>query len=114
MIQLSKMLRETWIAEAKRGGPIMLRRCCGHLILQGPKTEVQNYNHVLEVNLPFEKFFIHGVTMETGEFIVLLFDFRNMQNILATAVPRTIPDPHSSADTNGSQNYIVHLEIVLT
>jgi hypothetical protein len=60
--------------------------CCGQLILQGRKTQNQNDNHVLQVNLHCTKSFISSVTMETAKICSFTSHLRNMQNILATAV----------------------------
>jgi hypothetical protein len=62
------------------------RHCCGQLILQGRKTQNQNDNHVLQINLHCTKSFISSVTMETAKICSFTSHLRNMQNILATAV----------------------------
>jgi len=51
---------------------------CGQFTLQDPKIPIQSYNHVLQVNLPFAKFFL---SMEMGELVVLHSYYTDMQDI---------------------------------
>ena len=60
--------------------------CCGQLILQGRKTQNQNDNRVLQVNLHSTKSFIHRVTMETAKICSFTSHLHDVQNILATGV----------------------------
>jgi len=64
----------------------LILHCCSQLILQGCKTQNQNDNHVLRVNLHSAKSFISSVTMETAKICSFTSHLHDMQNILATAV----------------------------